>query len=93
MALTKKTVVDKIEIIARNDFYSINIREENQILEDGLKISGSFNRYVLTPDADISAISDNVVKAQFNTIMTDTIKANYQAFLDSNKPKEDEKTS
>ena len=81
MALTKKTIVDKIEIIARNDFYSLNIREDKQILEDGVKISGSFNRYVLTPDADTSNISDPVILAQFNAVMTDTVKANYQTFL------------
>ncbi len=83
MALTKKTIVDKIEIIARNDFYTLNIREDNQILENGIKISGSFNRYVLTPDADTSTISDPVVLAQFNAVMTDTVKANYQTFLAS----------
>ena len=83
MALTKQTIVDKAETVKVQDHYCIQIRERNQILEDGQEISSSFHRYVLNPDADTSAISDPVVLAQFNAIMTDQIKQNYQTFLAS----------
>ena len=83
MSLTKQTIVDKAETVKVQDHYCIQIRERNQILEDGQEISSSFHRYVLNPDADTSAISDPVVLAQFNAIMTDQIKQNYQTFLAS----------
>ena len=83
MALTKQTIVDKAETVKVQDYYCIQIRERNQILEDGQEISSSFHRYVLYPDHDVSTISDPVVLAQFNSVMTDSIKANYQAFLQS----------
>ena len=85
MALTKNTLVDKIEIIALNNgqHYGVQVRERKQILEDGQEISSSFNRYSLNPDADVSKISDPVVLAQFNAVMTDEVKTNYQTFLAS----------
>ena len=83
MALTKNTIVDKAETVKIQDHYCIQIRERNQILEDGQEISSSFKRYVLNPDADVSTISDPVVLAQFNAVMTQTVKDNYQTFLAS----------
>ena len=91
MALTKQTITDKIETVKILDHYNIQVRECNQILEDGVEISSSFSRYVLTPDADVSTISDPVVLAQFNAVMTQTVKDNYQTFLASqNQPEETE---
>ena len=56
---------------------------ENSVMEDGSELSASFHRYVLNPDADTSTITDPVVKAQFEAVMTDEVKQNYQAFLAS----------
>jgi len=86
MAITKNTLVDKTETIKIEDHYCIQVRERNQIIEDGQEISSSFHRYVLQPNADVSTISDPVVLAQFNAVMTDEIKANYQTFLASQQP-------
>ena len=85
MALTKQTVPDKIETVAINsgNHYVLQIREAIQVLEDGQVLSQNYHRYVLNPDADVSTISDPVVLAQFNAVMTDTVKANYQTFLAS----------
>tara|TARA_Y100000004_G_C8817314_1_gene370324 strand:- start:459 stop:728 length:270 start_codon:yes stop_codon:yes gene_type:complete len=83
MTLTKNTIVDKCETVKIQDYYILQVRERNQILEDGQEISSSFHRYILNPDADTSTISDPVVLAQFNAVMTDTVKQNYQAFLAS----------
>jgi len=86
MALSKQTITDKIESVRVQDHYVLQVREAVQVLEDGNVLSQSFHRYVLNPDADVSAISDDVVKAQFNAVMTDTVKANYTKFLsDQNK--------
>ena len=83
MSLTKQTITDKIESVRIKDYYVLQAREAIQVLEDGNVISQNFHRYVLSPDADVSAITDPVVLAQFNAVMTDTVKANYQAFLAS----------
>ena len=86
MALTKQTITDKIESVRVQNHYVLQVREAVQVLEDGQKISSSFHRYMLMPDADTSTISDPVVLAQFNAVMTDTVKSNYQTFLASQEP-------
>ena len=86
MALTKETKTDKIETVAVSDHYVLQCRNRISVMEDGSELSASFERYVLNPDADVSTISDPVVLAQFNAVMTDTVKANYQTFLASQQP-------
>ena len=81
MSLTKVIKTDKIETISAGDHYILQCRDRISVMEDGSELSASFNRYVLNPDADTSAITDPVVLAQFNAVMTDTVKANYQTFL------------
>tara|TARA_R100000152_G_C6700777_1_gene130346 strand:- start:36 stop:305 length:270 start_codon:yes stop_codon:yes gene_type:complete len=81
MALNKHTIIDKAETVKVSDHYCIQIREAIQVLEDEQVISQSFHRYVLQPDTDVSTISDPVVLAQFNAVMTDEVKANYAKFL------------
>ena len=83
MALSKKTVTDKIETVAVNsgNHYVLQVREAIQVLEDGNVISQNYHRYTLAPDHDVSTISDPILLAQFNAVMTDQIKANYQTFL------------
>ena len=88
MALTKNTIVDKAETVKVLDHYCIQVRERKQIIEtddDGnsQEISASFHRYVLQPNADVSTISDPVVLAQFNAVMTQQVKDNYATFLAS----------
>ena len=83
MTLTKNKIIDKAETLKVLDHYCIQIRERNQVLEDGQEISASFNRYVLQPDHDVSTITDPVVKAQFEAVMTQQVKDNYATFLAS----------
>jgi len=83
MALTKQTITDKIETVKVQDHYVLQVREAVQIIESGNVISQNFHRYVLSPDVDVSTITDPVVLAQFNVVMTDEVKANYQTFLAS----------
>jgi hypothetical protein len=88
MALTKQIIVDKIETTKSGpNHYHIGVRETTQILEDGDVISSKHIRYVLAPDHDVSTISDPVVLAQFNAVMTQEVKDNYQTFLASKKTK------
>ncbi len=83
MALTKNTFVDKAETAKIRDYYCISVRERTQILENNVEISSSVHRTTLYPNHDVSTISDPVVLAQFNAVMTQTVKDNYQTFLAS----------
>ena len=86
MTLTKQSVTDKIETVAIENHYVLQCRNRISVMEDGNELSASFNRYVLNPDADTSTISDPVVLAQFNAVMTQQVKDNYQTFLASQQP-------
>ena len=81
MALLKQTITDKIETVKVLDYYVLQIREAIQVLEDDSILSQSYNRYVINPDHNVDEIEDTVVKAQFNAIMTDAVKQNYQEFI------------
>ena len=81
MAITKQTITDKIETVKVSDYYVLQIREDKQVLEDVVKLSGTFHRYVLAPDHDVSTITNATVKAQFEAVMTQEVKDNYAKFL------------
>ena len=83
MSLTKKTITDKIETVRVQDHYVLQVREAIQVLEHGNLLSQNYHRYTLAPDADTSAISDPTVLAQFNAVITQEVKNNYQTFLAS----------
>lgn len=58
MALTKVTVIDRIEI-TEND--SIQVRRATYIEEDGVRIAGpTYQRSAYTPGSDISAEDQRV---------------------------------
>ena len=81
MALTKQTITDKIETVKVQDHYVLQIRETTQVLEDNNILSQNHHRYVINPDHNVDEIEDTVIKAQFNAIMTDAVKQNYQEFI------------
>jgi hypothetical protein len=79
MALTKTTTNDKIEVLALAAGYPIvQVRTATIIAEDGVEISRTFHRHVLTPDVDLSAEDADVV-AIASTVFTDEAKAAYAA--------------
>ena len=51
MALTKETVVDKIEVLESN---TIQVRSAIRVLEDGEVLSSSYHRHVLQPGDDLT---------------------------------------
>jgi len=81
MALTKQLITDKIETVKVLDYYVLQVREAIQVLEDNNILSQNYHRYVINPDHNIDEIEDTVIKAQFNAIMTDAVKQNYQEFI------------
>ena len=89
--LTETQENDKIEIVQK---WNIQVRNATIIKKDGVEISRSFNRKVLTPggldasdnlvDTDISS-EDADVQAICNAAWTTQVKADYKAFLIANK--------
>jgi len=69
MALTEKTIVDKIEVLESN---SIQVRTANIIEKDGVEISRTFHRHVVHPSHDISG-EDAKVQAIASAIWTEEI--------------------
>ena len=91
MALTETQENDKIEIVQK---WNIQVRNATIIKKDGVELTRSFSRKVLTPgtldasdnlvDTDISG-EDADVQAICNAAWTTQVKADYKAFLIANK--------
>jgi len=88
MAITKETVVDKIEIL---EMGQVQVRTATVIKEDGTELNRSFYRHVLEPsiktgntwgDTDISS-EDAKVQAICNATWTDAVKTAYQTMIDA----------
>ena len=80
MALTERTVQDKIEIVG--DYKHIQVRTATVIERDGVEISRSFSRHVIAPDADVSGESAEV-QAICAAVHTQAVKDAYAAHLAS----------
>ena len=78
MALTERTVEDKIEIVG--DFKHIQVRTATVIERDGVEISRSFHRHVIAPGDDVGSESAEV-QAIAAAVHTDEVKAAYAAHL------------
>jgi hypothetical protein len=75
MALTEKTIIDKIEILESN---SIQVRTATIIEKDGTELTRTFHRHVLAPGDDVSG-EDPKVQAIAIAIWTEEVIAAYQA--------------
>ena len=76
MAITKTVKTDKIEIVG--DFKIIQVREATVIEEDGVELTRSFHRYVLSPGDDVSSQSSDI-QSIANTVWTDEVINAYSA--------------
>ena len=92
MAITKEAVIEKIEVVGS---WNVQVATDTVIKEDGTEISRSRHRHVLQPctsskdgdtwthtDTDISSEATEV-QAVANAVWTDTVKANYKTFVES----------
>jgi|ETNvirenome_6_85_1030632.scaffolds.fasta_scaffold198278_1 hypothetical protein len=90
MALTKTVVEDSVEAIEIGD---VQVRTKTAVLEDGVEISRSYHRKVISPgtlneatdaliDTDISSESA-LVQAVCNAAWTDAVRASYLELLRS----------
>ena len=91
MAITKETVVDKIEVL---EMGQVQVRTATKIMEDGTELNRSFHRHVVVPsvkngdtwgDTDISS-EDARVTAICTATWTDSVKTAYQAMIDASTP-------
>jgi K+-transporting ATPase c subunit len=88
MALTKVTVVDKIEVLEKGQ---VQVRTATRVLEDGVELSSSYHRHVVEPstkasgswaDTDISG-EDARVQAIATATWTSSVKTAYQEMVDA----------
>ena len=80
MALTKTETIDKYEIVG--EFKHIQCRHATIIEEDGVELSRSFHRNVITPCDDVSG-EPQEVQDLVAVVHTQEIKDAYQAHLDA----------
>jgi hypothetical protein len=62
MAITKETIIGKMEVVT--DFKHIQVRTDTVVKEDGTELSRSFHRHVLTPG--MLDGSDNLVETSIS---------------------------
>ncbi len=55
MALSKETVVDKIEVLEKGQ---VQVRTATRVLEDGVELSSSFHRHVIDPQVRSGYVKD-----------------------------------
>jgi hypothetical protein len=80
MAITKRQVEDKIEIVG--EFKHIQVRTATVIEEDGVEISRLFHRHTVAPSADVSGESAEV-QAIAAAMHTAEVVAAYQAAIEA----------
>ena len=78
MALTKTTVIDKIEVVGEHKM--VHVRTSTMINEDGVELSHSFHRHVIAPNANITG-EDAEVQAVCNAVHTQAVKDLYAIFV------------
>ena len=83
MAITKELIQDKIEVVG--DFKHIQVRTATVIKEDGVELSRSFHRHVVSPNSDSTNESADV-KAMVAQFHTDEIKKAYAEHLKTATP-------
>tara|TARA_R110000824_G_scaffold350915_2_gene537845 strand:+ start:1143 stop:1397 length:255 start_codon:yes stop_codon:yes gene_type:complete len=82
MALTKETIIDKLEVVGPHKI--IGLREATVVSEDGVELARNFHRRVINPDEDISNETDEV-KSVTNVVWTDEIKSSWASYKEANK--------
>ena len=80
MALTERTVDDKIEIVG--DYKHLQIRTATIIERDGVEISKGYHRRVVGPLDDVSGETVEI-QALAALVHTEEVKAAYQAHIEA----------
>jgi hypothetical protein len=77
MALIERQLVDLVELVQSNH---IQVRTANIIERDGVEVTRTFHRHVLSPGADVTN-EDPKVQAIANAVWTEEVIAAYQESL------------
>jgi len=77
MAITKEEVISKIEVVG--EYKAVQIATDTVIKEDGVELSRSRHRHVVTSDQDISS-EDAEVQAVCNAVWTQDVKDAWASF-------------
>ena len=80
MALEKTEIEDKIEVIDMGAWKTVQVRTATVVTDDGVELSRSFSRHMVTPADDWSSESTEV-KGICDLVHNDTTKAAYEASL------------
>ena len=92
MAITKETLVGKIEIVG--EFKSVQVRTDTVVKEDGSELSRSYHRHVLHPgtlDSSDNLVATDIsgetteVQAVCNGVWTDSVKLAWKNHLIASK--------
>jgi len=82
MALAESIEYDKIEVVGQ--YKTVQVRKATVIKKDGKELTRSFERYVLTPDMDLSSRSEpNEVTAICNAVWTPEVKDAWKVYQES----------
>ena len=84
MAITKRTEEDKIEVVG--EFKHIQVRTATILEEDGVELSRSYHRHIVTPNAtaDELAAQSAEVQAISAAVHSDAVKTAYAAHVAAN---------
>ena len=78
MTLTKEEIQDKFEVVG--EFKHIQVRTATVIKEDGVEISRTYQRHIVSPNDDSTNESADV-KAMVKQFHTDAVKKAYADHL------------
>ena len=83
MALSESIEYYKIEVVGQ--YKAVQVRKATVIKKDGKELTRSFERYVLSPDSDVSK-EPTEVKAICDAAWTDEVKKSWKTFQESSSP-------
>ena len=76
MALTEKIEIDRIEVVNN---WNVQVRQATIIERDGVLVSKTFHRWILTPDSDITN-QEQKVQDICNAAWTTEVRSAYETF-------------
>lgn len=82
MALTEISFVDRIEILNDVGYSLVQVRTVNAVNRDGIEVSRSYHRHVLSPDSNLSGECAQVA-AVCGVVHTAAAKTAYGKMLGS----------
>lgn len=76
MSLEKQVIQDKVEVVNVGDWSVLQVRTKTAIIEDGVELSSSYHRHVVSPTDDLTNESAEVT-AIANAVFTQDMKDAY----------------